>query len=80
MPDKSTKDRLTDIIVEQLGVSPEQITPEASFTQDLGADSLDVVELLMAVEEDFGIEIQDEDAEKLDTVQKAVDYLEEKSK
>ena len=59
------EDKVKDIIVEQLGVNPEQVTPEASFIEDLGADSLDTVELVMAFEEEFGAEIPDEDAEKL---------------
>ena len=58
-------DKITEIIVEQLGVKPEEVTPEASFVDDLGADSLDTVELVMALEEEFGIEIPDEDAEKI---------------
>ena len=62
------EDKVKDIIVEQLGVNPEQVTPEASFIEDLGADSLDTVELVMAFEEEFGAEIPDEDAEKLTTV------------
>ncbi|MFH0877972.1 MAG: acyl carrier protein [Candidatus Omnitrophota bacterium] len=66
------------IIAEQLGVKPEEVTPEASFVEDLGADSLDTVELVMALEEEFGIEIPDEDAEKMATVGDAVKYIEEK--
>lgn len=65
------------IVVEELGVDPEEVTPEASFIDDLGADSLDVVELVMAFENEFDIEIPDEDAEKIKTVQDAVDYIEE---
>ena len=72
------EDRVRDIIVEQLGVNAEQVTPEASFIDDLGADSLDSVELIMAFEEEFGAEIPDEDAEKLTTVGKVVDYLKSK--
>ncbi len=64
------------IIVEQLGVEQEQVTPEASFVDDLGADSLDTVELVMALEEKFDVEIPDEEAEKILTVQSAVDYIE----
>ncbi|MFH0778973.1 MAG: acyl carrier protein [Candidatus Eisenbacteria bacterium] len=69
------EDRVKQIIMDQLGVSTEQVTPEASFIDDLGADSLDTVELVMALEEEFDIEIPDEDAEKLRTVQDALDYL-----
>jgi acyl carrier protein len=69
--------KVKEIVVEELAVSPENVTPEASFIDDLGADSLDVVELVMAFEEEFGIEISDEDAEKIETVQNAVDYIEE---
>ena len=72
------EDRVRDIIVEQLGVNAEQVTPEASFIDDLGADSLDSVELIMAFEEEFSAEIPDEDAEKLPTVGKVVDYLKSK--
>ena len=64
------------IIVEKLGVDESEVTPEASFTNDLGADSLDTVELIMQFEEEFGIEIPDEDAETMTTVQSAVDYIE----
>ena len=71
-------DKVTDIIVEQLGVSADQVKPEASFIEDLGADSLDTVELVMAFEEEFGAEIPDEDAEKLTTVGNVVKYLNEK--
>ncbi|HVR74874.1 MAG TPA: acyl carrier protein [Planctomycetota bacterium] len=69
-------DKVQSIIVEQLGVDAEEVTPKASFTDDLGADSLDIVELVMAFEEEFGIEIPDEDAENIATVQDAVDYIE----
>jgi len=72
-------DKITEIIVEQLGVKAEEVTPEASFVDDLGADSLDTVELVMALEEEFGIEIPDEDAEKIQTVGDAIKYIEEKS-
>jgi acyl carrier protein len=72
-------DKVKSIIAEQLGVKPEEVTPEASFIDDLGADSLDTVELVMAFEEEFGIEIPDEDAEKITTVGEAVKYIEEKS-
>jgi len=70
-------ERVKKIISEQLGVEEEEVVPEASFVEDLGADSLDTVELVMAFEEEFGIEIQDEDAEKILTVQNAVDYIKE---
>ena len=76
-------DRVKKIIVDQLGVEEELVTAEASFVDDLGADSLDTVELVMALEEEFGIEIPDEDAEKITRVKEAVDYIEkhaEKSK
>ncbi|MCM8763305.1 MAG: acyl carrier protein [Candidatus Omnitrophica bacterium] len=71
-------DRIKTIIAEQLGVKPEEVTPQASFVDDLGADSLDTVELVMALEEEFGIEIPDEDAEKMTTVGEAIKYIEEK--
>jgi len=69
------EDKVKEIIVEQLGVNAEQVTPEASFIEDLGADSLDTVELVMAFEEEFGAEIPDEDAEKLTTVGGVIEYL-----
>ena len=72
----SVAEKVKSIIVEQLGVDAEEVTPEASFTDDLGADSLDIVELVMAFEEEFGIEIPDEDAEKISNVRDAVDYIE----
>ncbi len=68
---------VVDIVVEELAVDPDEVTSEASFIDDLGADSLDVVELVMAFEEEFDIEIPDEDAENITTVQDAVDYIEE---
>lgn len=68
-------ERVRDIIVEQLGVDPEEVTLDASFTDDLGADSLDIVELVMAFEEEFDLEIPDEDAEKIGTVGDAVNYI-----
>jgi acyl carrier protein len=77
MADKSAADRVKEIIVEQLGVNPDQVTPEAKFIEDLGADSLDTVELVMAFEEEFGAEIPDEDAEKLQTVGDVIKYIEE---
>ncbi len=69
------EERVKEILVEQLGVNAEQVTTEASFIDDLGADSLDTVELIMAFEEEFGAEIPDEDAEKLTTVGKVTEYL-----
>jgi len=74
----STFDRVKKVVVEQLDVNPDEVTPEAKFVEDLGADSLDMVELTMAFEEAFDIEIPDTDAEKITTVQEAVGYLEEK--
>jgi len=71
----SVEEKVKHIIVEQLGVDAEEVKPEASFVDDLGADSLDVVELVMALEEEFGLEISDEDAEKLSSVQQAVSYI-----
>ena len=75
----SVADKVKKIVVEQLGVSEDQVTPEAKFIEDLGADSLDQVELVMALEEEFGSEIPDEDAEKLTTVGDAIKYVESKS-
>lgn len=74
----SLERRVQEIIVEQLGVSAEEAVPEASFIEDLGADSLDIVELVMAMEEEFDVEIPDEDAEKLQTIGAAILYLREK--
>ena len=71
----SIEERVNKIIVEQLGVKPEDVKLEASFVEDLGADSLDTVELVMALEEEFETEIPDEEAEKISTVQSAVDYI-----
>ena len=75
----SVQARVKEIVCEQLGVSAEEVTPEASFIEDLGADSLDIVELVMALEEEFGIEIPDEDAEKMTTVGDAIRYIEQKA-
>jgi acyl carrier protein len=72
-------DKVKSIIVEQLGVEADEVTAEASFTEDLGADSLDIVELVMAFEEEFGIEIPDEDAEKIGRVSEAISYIEQHS-
>jgi len=77
MSDAESKVR--EIIVNELGVEAEKVTPEASFVEDLGADSLDTVELVMAFEEEFGIDIPDEDAEKLRTVGDAIKYMDEKA-
>ena len=71
----SVEEKVKEIIVDQLGVDENQVKPEASFIDDLGADSLDTVELVMALEEEFDIEIPDEDAEKITSVQNAVDYI-----
>jgi acyl carrier protein len=73
-------EKVKQIIVEQLGVDENQVEPSASFVDDLGADSLDIVELVMAFEEAFGLDIPDEDAEKIKTVKDAVDYIESKKK
>jgi len=75
--DGTTYERLKKIIVEQLGVDDEEVQPQASFVEDLNADSLDLVELIMSLEEEFGTEISDEDAEKIQKVQDAVDFIEE---
>ncbi len=71
----SIEDRVAKIVIEQLGVKEEEVKSEASFVDDLGADSLDTVELVMALEEEFGTEIPDEEAEKITTVQLAIDYI-----
>ena len=75
MAEKSIEEKVKDIIVEQLGVNPEQVTPQAKFIEDLGADSLDTVELVMAFEEEFNVEVPDEEAEKLQTVGDVVKYI-----
>ena len=72
----SVKERVIDIVAEQLGVSKDQVTPETSFVNDLGADSLDTVELVMELEEEFDINIPDDAAEKIQTVGQAIDYIE----
>ncbi|MDG1892767.1 MAG: acyl carrier protein [Verrucomicrobiota bacterium] len=77
MSDKSIEQRVKDIIVEQLGVNADQVSPEAKFIEDLGADSLDTVELVMALEEAFGQDIPDEEAEKLQSVGDVIKYVEE---
>jgi acyl carrier protein len=77
MSDKSIEARVKDIIVDQLGVNADQVTTEAKFVEDLGADSLDTVELVMAFEEEFGIDVPDEEAEKLQSVGDVVRYVEE---
>ncbi len=77
MSEKTIEQRVKDIIVEQLGVKEDQVTPDAKFIEDLGADSLDTVELVMALEEEFGNEIPDEQAEKLQSVGDVIKYVEE---
>ena len=79
MSDKTIEEKVKDIIVEQLGVNPEQVTPTASFIEDLGADSLDTDELVMAFEEEFGVEIPDDAAETILTVGDAVKYIDKAS-
>lgn len=74
----AVEEKIKSIIAEQLGVKAEEVTPQASFIDDLGADSLDTVELIMALEEEFNVEIPDEDAEKMGTVGDAIKYIEEK--
>ena len=75
----SVEEKVKAIIVDQLGVSAEEVKPESSFVEDLGADSLDLTELIMAMEEEFGIEIDDEEAQKLIKVKDAIDYISSKS-
>ena len=74
---KPVEERVKEIICEQLGVEEDEVTPNAKFIEDLGADSLDTVELVMAFEEEFGIEIPDEDAENITTVQDAINYIDQ---
>jgi acyl carrier protein len=76
----SVEDRVKAIIVEQLGVDAEEVTSDASFVEDLGADSLDTVELIMAFEEEFGVEISDDEAEKIRKVRDAVEYIDKRAK
>ena len=79
LAEKPSYERLKKIVVEQLGVDEAEVKPEASFVDDLNADSLDLVELIMSLEEEFGMEISDEEAEKIKTVGDAMEYIEEKS-
>ncbi|HKY69821.1 MAG TPA: acyl carrier protein [Gammaproteobacteria bacterium] len=74
------EERVTDIVVEQLGLEKEKVTPESKFVDDLGADSLDTVELVMALEDEFSIEIPDEEAEKISTLRDAINYVEDNIK
>jgi acyl carrier protein len=74
----SVEERLREIVIDQLGVNEEEVTNEASFQEDLGADSLDVVELVMQIEEEWGLEIPDEDAERIQTFQDALNYIEDR--
>jgi acyl carrier protein len=80
MADKTIEQKVKDIIVEQLGVNADQVVQEAKFIEDLGADSLDTVELIMALEEEFGIEVPDDEAEKLVSVGDVTRYIEESKK
>jgi acyl carrier protein len=77
---KKMLDKVREIIVEQLGVEPDQVKPESNFVDDLGADSLDTVELIMSFEEEFGVEIPDTEAEKIKTVQDVINYIEANKK
>ena len=78
--EKTIESKVISIIVEQLGVKEDQVVPEAKFIEDLGADSLDTVELVMALQEEFGIEVPDEEAEKLQSVSDVIKYIEEEQK
>jgi acyl carrier protein len=80
MSQPTISERVSKILIEQLGVDPSQITPEAKFNEDLGADSLDSVEIVMACEEEFNVEVPDEEAEKIQTVGGLITYLEENHK
>lgn len=80
MTEKTIIERVKNIVVEELGVHPEQVTDDATFLEDLGCDSLDILELVMALEEEFNLEIPDEDAEKICTVGDAAKYIEDKTK
>ncbi len=75
----AVEDKIREIVVDQLGVSAEEVVPEATFIDDLGADSLDIVELVMAIEEEFGLEIADDDAEKIQSIQDAITYVDERT-
>ncbi len=75
MSDQELKDKVTQIIVQQLGVEADKVTPDSTFIDDLGADSLDIVELIMAFEEEFSIDIPDEDAEKITAVKNVLEYI-----
>ena len=76
----AVEDKIKDLIAEHLGVSMNELVPEASFIDDLGADSLDIVELVMAIEEEFGLEISDDDAEKIQTIGDVISYVDERQK
>ena len=76
--EKSIEERVKDVIVAQLGVDPSEVKPEASYVDDLGADSLDTVELVMALEEEFGLDIPDEEAEKIKTIGETIEYIKNK--
>ena len=75
----AVEDKIQQLVVDQLGVAAEEVVPEATFVDDLGADSLDIVELVMAIEEEFGLEIPDDDAEKIQSIQDAISYVEERA-